>query len=82
MVRTQIQLTEKQAASLKRLAAARRLSVAELIRQAVDAAIKGGMPIDQDEKRRRAIAIAGRFRSGRRDISREHDKYLGEAFGK
>jgi len=82
MVRTQIQLTEKQAASLKRLAAARHLSVAELIRQAVDAAIRGGMPIDDEEKRRRALAIAGRFRSGRRDISREHDKYLGEAFGK
>lgn len=82
MVRTQIQLTERQAASLKRLAAARRLSVAELIRQAVDAAIKGGMPVDHEEKRKRALAIAGRFRSGRRDISREHDKYLGEAFGK
>jgi hypothetical protein len=82
MVRTQIQLTEKQAASLKRLAASRHLSVAELIRQAVDAAIRGGMPIDQEEKRRRALAIVGRFRSGKRDISREHDKYLGEAFGK
>ena len=36
MVRTQIQLSEKQAKALKKLAARRNVSVAELIRQAVD----------------------------------------------
>lgn len=36
MIRTQIQLTEEQARALKALAAARHVSVAELIRQSVD----------------------------------------------
>lgn len=80
MVRTQIQLTEEQARTLKRLALSRHLSVAELIRQAVDSLIKSGTAIDIEERRKRALDIVGRFSSGKRDISREHDKYLSEAF--
>jgi hypothetical protein len=79
MVRTQIQLTEKQARSLKRLAVARQVSMAELIRQGVDTVLQSGAGTDLDEKRRRAIAAVGRFRSGQRDISRKHDKHLAEA---
>lgn len=79
MVRTQIQLTEEQARSLKRLAAAKRVSMAQLIRQGVDTILQSDTGIDRDEKRRRAIAAAGRFRSGRSDISRKHDTYLAEA---
>ncbi len=80
MVRTQIQLTEKQAKSLKRIAASRHHSVAELIRQAVDNMIKSATLVDIEERRRRALAAAGRFSSGLRDLSTEHDKYLAEAF--
>ena len=40
MIRTQIQLSEKQAKALKSLAAGRNVSVAELIRQAVDEALR------------------------------------------
>ena len=36
--------------------------------------------IDQDERRRRALAAAGRFRSGKSDTSINHDKYLEDAF--
>ena len=36
MVRTQIQLSERQAAALKKLAATKHVSIAELIRRAVD----------------------------------------------
>lgn len=79
MIRTQVQLTEKQVRSLKRLAVARQVSMAELIRQGVDAVLRSDAGIDLDEKRRRAIAAAGRFRSGRRDISQKHDQYLAEA---
>jgi len=82
MVRTQIQLPERQAAALKKLAAARHVSMAELIRRAVDAMIKSGAAVDIEEKRKRALAAVGRFRSGKRTVSREHDKFLGEAFGK
>lgn len=82
MVRTQIQLTEEQAKALKKLASSRHLSIAELIRQGVDAVLRSNVTIDAEEKRKRAIAIAGRFSSGKRDISKEHDKYLVEAFAK
>ncbi len=82
MVRTQIQLTEEQAKTLKRIAQSRHLSVAELIRSAVDSMIKSSSVIDIEERRKRAIDIVGRFRSGKRDISINHDAYLEEAYGK
>jgi predicted DNA-binding ribbon-helix-helix protein len=80
MVRTQIQLTAQQAKAIKKIARARHLSVAELIRQAVDNLIKASTVIDVEERRKRALDAAGRFRSGLRDLSTEHDKYLEEAF--
>ncbi len=79
MVRTQIQLTEVQSKTLKELALSRHLSVAELIRQAVDGLIKSGVVVDIEEKRKRAMDIVGRYSSGKRDISREHDIHLSEA---
>ncbi len=82
MVRTQIQLTEQQAKALKKLASSRHLPMAELIRQGVDAILISPVVPDAEEKRKRALAVAGRYRSGKRDISREHDKHLAEAFGK
>jgi predicted DNA-binding ribbon-helix-helix protein len=82
MVRTQIQLTDNQARDLKRLAAARHLSMAELIRQGVDAILRSNTVMDIAEKRKRALALAGRYRSSKHDISKEHDKYLAEDYGK
>ena len=82
MVRTQIQLTEEQAKALKKIALSRHLSIAELIRQAVDTVIRTNTMVDIEERRKRAIDIVGRFSSGKRDISRKHDRYLVEAFGK
>lgn len=78
MVRTQIQLTEHQAAALKRLAAERDVSMAALIRDAVDRTL--GEDDDLDVRRRRALGVVGKFRSGRPDIGREHDRYLEEAY--
>ena len=82
MVRTQKQLTQEQAKALKKLASSRHLSIAELIRQGVDTVLRSNVTVDAEEKRKRAIAIAGRFSSGKRDISKEHDKFLAEAFAK
>ena len=82
MVRTQIQLTEEQVKALKKIALFRHLSIAELIRQAVDTVIRTNTTVDIEERRKRAIDIVGRFSSGKRDISRKHDTYLAEAFGK
>ena len=82
MVRTQIQLPERQAAALKKMAAQRQVSMAELIRGAVDALIRSGGAVDGEERKRRALAAVGKYGSGRRDVSRDHDKHLGEAFVK
>jgi len=82
MIRTQIQLTEEQARKLKHLAAERHISMAELIRQGVDAIVQKERLFDHEEQRQRAIKATGRFRSGCRDLAAEHDRYLEEAYGK
>ncbi len=80
MIRTQIQLTEGQARTLKRLARQQQRSVAELIRQSVDLylASRGELPLDQQYER--ATAVLGKYRSGDADLGRNHDQYLAEAY--
>ena len=80
MIRTQVQLREEQMETLRRWASARRVSIAELIRQAVDMLIRSSASIDEEERRQRAIAMVGQFRSGLSDVSSEHDRYLVEAY--
>lgn len=77
MIRTQIQLTESQAQALKVKAREQGVSMAELVRQAVDL-----LTADQGrkERKRRALAVVGKYGSGRGDIAREHDRYLDEAY--
>lgn len=82
MVRTQIQLTEDQAKALKKIAQSRHLSVAELIRKAVDTVIKSSTIVNTEERHKRAIEIVGKFSSGKRDISKKHDLYLTEVYKK
>lgn len=82
MVRTQVQLTDEQAVLVKRIAAARHLSMAEVIRQAVDQVINSNTSAGPEEKKRKALEVVGKFRSGKHDISTEHDKYLADAFNK
>jgi len=82
MVRTQIQLTEGQAKALKKIAQSRHLSVAELIRKAVDTVIKSSTVINVEERHKRAMEIVGKFGSGKRDVSKKHDLYLREAYNK
>jgi hypothetical protein len=80
MIRTQVQLTEEQLRRLKRLAADRDVSVAELVRNGVDSILDAGERASQTDRERRALAALGRFRSGRSDVAREHDRYLAEAY--
>jgi Arc/MetJ-type ribon-helix-helix transcriptional regulator len=80
MVRTQIQLTEEQAAKLKRIAAERGVSMAEVIREAVDTIPDRD---DRAERLARALAVARRGfrdRDGATDVSVRHDDYLAEAY--
>ncbi len=74
MIRTQIRLTEEQSRKLKALAAKDNVSMAELIRRAIDYWLTTAKPA-----RRRALTLMGQFRSGESDISERHDEYLAEA---
>ena len=77
MVRTQVQLTDEQVRGLKEAAAAQGVSMAEVIRVAVDRHLGSAAT---GSVKRRAIESIGGFRSGRRDVGTEHDKYLADAF--
>ena len=80
MIRTQIQLTEKQSEALRRLAAARGRSLADLVRQGVDLYLRTEGRRDREELIRRALKAAGRFSSGSSDGCAEHDRHLAKAF--
>ena len=80
MVRTQIQLTERQAKALKSLAKDRGVSMAEIIRQSIETYLKTTPRVDLAERKQRAIAIAGRFKSNVPDLGTNHDRYLAEAY--
>jgi hypothetical protein len=82
MIRTQVQLTQQQFAALKGLSRVENVSMAELIRRAVDLAI-GSSPIPSRELRKqRALAVAGKFSSGSSDVSIRHDEYLTDLYAK
>jgi hypothetical protein len=80
MIRTQIQLAENQVAALKQIALQQHVSMAELIRRAVDLFTSSPEAGDLMERRQRALAVSGRFHSGCGDVAERHDDYLAEAF--
>lgn len=76
MIRTQIQLEERQASALRKLAATEGVSIAELIRRAVDESLlRRG---DGTARYRRALSVVGKGRSGLSDVSSRHDDYFAE----
>ena len=79
MVRTQVQLTEDQARVLRDIAARERLSLAELVRQAVDKLI-GERSAEREEINRRFLSFMGTGDLGAPDVAENHDKYLAEAY--
>jgi hypothetical protein len=79
MIRTQVQLTDAQADALRRRARRENVSIAELVRRAIDAFTRTGPPSAR-EVRDRAMRAAGRFASGVHDTSSRHDEALTEAF--
>lgn len=82
MIRTQIQLTEGQARKIKKAAMDQGTSVAEVIRRAIENMVQSSPKMSIQERTRRAMEIAGKFRSGKKNISRKHDEYLAEAYEK
>jgi hypothetical protein len=79
MIRTQIQLTEKQARTLKGLARREGVSLAEMIRRCIDRTIEEREP-DTASLYDAAAGLIGQFRDRRRvtDLAEKHDDYLDE----
>ncbi len=67
--------------ALRDRAAREGVSVAELVRRAVDAWQRREHAPSAEELKRRALAVAGKFSSGRKDVSERHDEHLGEIYG-
>lgn len=91
MVRTMVQLTEEQVKALKKLAKARRTSMAHLVRESVDQYIvTAPRESTREEKRLRALEFIRKIKSGevryrdiegKTDVAVNHDKYLAEIYG-
>lgn len=79
MIRTQIQLTDEQAARLRELAHSGNESIAAIIRKALDQFLSKQKP-NRRTLYRQALTAIGKHRSGVHDISLEHDRYLEEEF--
>jgi hypothetical protein len=54
--------------------------MSDLVRAGVDSILRGVGRVDREERRRRALAVIGRYRAAPRDLSRRHDDYLAKAF--
>ena len=80
MVRTQIQLTATQARALRTQARLEERSMADLVRESVSEYLSRRHVVDRGEVARHALALAGRYRSGCRDLAEDHDAHLDEAF--
>lgn len=81
MIRTQIQLTPEQARRIKEIAEREDISIAEVIRRAVEHWLVTYGDIPTEERKRRALAVVGRFHSGSGDVASNHDHYVAEAMG-
>jgi len=81
MIRTQIQLEERQLRRLKKLARQEGIPLAEMVRRCVDHFLEKKGPA-RSELYDRASRIIGAFRDreGKTDVSTDHDRYLDEAF--
>ena len=77
MIRTQIQLTESQYASLKEEAHRQNISLSQVIRGAVEHWLAQR---ERSERVRRCLDSLGRFRSGKSDVAERHDAYLDEIY--
>jgi hypothetical protein len=83
MERLQVQLPRASAGRLRQLARQRGISVAALVREAVDRALsEPTQPATLEERWQRSLSVAARYGSGTvAPVSTEHDRYLDEIYG-
>ena len=80
MMRIQVQLTETQVRALRAQACQEERSMADLVHESVSEYLARRQVWDRRELARRALALAGRYRSGCPDLAEDHDEHLDEAF--
>ena len=78
MVTRNIELTEEQDRLLEEVATDQGRTVSEVVREKMDEFLRAQVQPLQEELKRRAVALSGRFRSGLSDLSTKHDRYLEE----
>ena len=76
MIRMQVQLTERQVAALKEQSKRTGVSLAALVREAVDSSLERRSDGDRWE---RALGAVGAFESGSRHVSEDHDREVADA---
>lgn len=81
MIRTQIQLTERQMRRLRRAAREQGVSLAEMVRRLIDRGIADELP-DRKTAYARAAERLGEFRDPEEagHVSERHDDYLERAY--
>ncbi len=79
MIRTQVQFEEAQYQKVKELASQQQISIAALIRRAVDQFFMTSKP-GKSGLYRDALKIAGKYETEHHDISEKHDQYLEEIY--
>jgi hypothetical protein len=67
---------------LKNISAARNESMAQIIRHAIDLLYKSTQGQDNEQRRKQAMAAAGRFHSGAKDLASAHDSHLADIYGR
>ena len=77
MIRTQISLSADQMRRLRRTARERGVSIAAVIRDAVDRSVPDE-ETDRLTRQRRAFGLTGAFDSGQRDTAERHDDVLAD----
>lgn len=82
MERKQIQLTRKQAIAVRREATRRKISDSAIVREAVDLWLRARGHVRNEDPMKRAMGVVGQFASGQKDVSRDHDRDLADAFRK
>ena len=81
MVRSQIQFSSEQLERIRAIARSQGVSIAEVVRRAVDHYSEQKVPdAAETALRARARAVTGRYGSGHSDTSADHDRYLARAF--
>ena len=81
MVRSQIQFPREQLESIRAIARSEGISIAEVVRRAVDHYAEHKVPASREKTlRSRARAVVGRYASGYGDTSTDHDRHLVDAY--